>query len=276
MADPVRVMLEKGKKKRVVACAFDWPGWDRSAKIGEDVLAVLAAYRPRYARVAALAGFGAKFRATGELKVVERLDGIGMTDFYGLSGRAAGPEKHPMSDAECERKIALLRAAWSTFDAVAARVSSELQKGPRGGGRERDEIIRHVNGSEIHEFAPKVGVKVPLETRGDAKALRAYRDAFVAAIRKHHSRGESSAGSWALQFLIRRCAWHMLDHAWEMEDRDLSREPDVAGSRVTARTTGRAAGASGTSRAHEPRRARASERTRRRGARLSIRPSRRP
>jgi hypothetical protein len=25
MADPVRVMLEQGKKKRVVACAFDWP-----------------------------------------------------------------------------------------------------------------------------------------------------------------------------------------------------------------------------------------------------------
>jgi hypothetical protein len=274
MADPVRVMLEQGKKKRVVACAFDWPGWDRSTRIGEDVLAVLAAYRPRYAKVAALAGFGAEFRATGELKVVERLEGIGMTDFYGLSGRAAGPENHPMTEAECERKIALLRAAWSTFDAVAARVSSELQKGPRGGGRERDEIIRHVNGSEIHEFAPKVGVKVPLETRSDAKALRAYRDAFVAAIREHRSRGES-AGSWALQFLIRRCAWHMLDHAWEMEDRDLSTEPDVAGAMVTARTTGTAGGVSGMSWAHEPRRADTSG-TRRRGARLSTRRSRRP
>jgi hypothetical protein len=275
MADPVRVMLEKGKKKRVVACAFDWPGWDRSTRIGEDVLAVLAAYRPRYAKVAALAGFGAEFRATGDLKVVERLDGIGMTDFYGLSGRAAGPENRPMTEAECERKIALLRAAWTTFDGVAARVSPELRKGPRGGGRERDEIIRHVNGSEIHEFAPKVGVKVPLETRGDAKALRAYRDAFVAAIREHCSRGRS-AGSWALQFLIRRCSWHMLDHAWEMEDRDLSIEPDVAGASVTARTTGRAGGTSDRSGAHEPRRASASGRTRRRGARLSTRPSRRP
>jgi hypothetical protein len=34
MANPVRVMLELGKKKRVVACAFDWPGWDRSARLG--------------------------------------------------------------------------------------------------------------------------------------------------------------------------------------------------------------------------------------------------
>jgi hypothetical protein len=224
MADPVRVMLEQGKKKRLVACAFDWPGWDRSARIGEDVLAVLAAYRPRYAKVAELAGFGAEFGAKGEFEVVERLEGIGMTDFYGVSGRTAAPEHDPMTDAECERKIALLQASWSTFDDLAARVSPELRTGPRGGGRDRDEIIRHVNGAEIHEFAPKVGVKVPLETRRDAEALRAYRDAFVKAIREHHARGEP-ARSWALQFLIRRCAWHMLDHAWELEDRDLTNTP---------------------------------------------------
>ena len=224
VADPVRVMLEQGKKKRVVACAFEWPGWDRSAKIGEDVLAVLAAYRPRYAKVAELAGFGPEFSAAGELQVVERLEGTGMTDYYGVSARAAAPENEPMTEAECERKIALLRASWSTFDDVAARVSPELRKGPRGGGRERDQIIRHANGAEIHELATKVGVKVPLETRDDVEALNAYRDAFVEGIREHHARDES-ARSWALQFLIRRCTWHMLDHAWEMEDRDLTSAP---------------------------------------------------
>jgi len=224
MTDPVRVMLEQGKKKRVVACAFDWPGWDRSARAGADVLAVLAAYRPRYTKVAELAGYGAEFSATGEFEVVERLDGIGMTDYYGVSGRAAAPEYDPMTDAECERKIALLEASWRTFDDMAARVSHELRKGPRGGGRERDQIIRHVNGAEIYEFAPKVGVKVPLETRDDADALREYREAFVEGIREHHANGEP-ARSWALQFLIRRCAWHMLDHAWELEDRDLTDAP---------------------------------------------------
>jgi hypothetical protein len=221
MVDPVRVMLEQGKKKRIVACAFDWPGWDRSARIGEDVLAVLAAYRPRYAKVAELAGVGAGFRATGEFEVVERLDGIGMTDFYGISGRAAGPENDAMTDGECDRKIALLRACWRTFDDTAARVSPELRKGPRGGGRERDQIVWHVNIAEIDIFARKVGVKVPQQTVGDIEALRAYRDAFVEAIREHHARGEP-ARSWALQFLIRRCAWHMLDHAWELEDRDMT------------------------------------------------------
>jgi hypothetical protein len=72
MAVPVRVMLEQGKKKRVVACAFDWPGWDRSARIGQDVLAVLAAYRPRYGKVADRAGFGKEFGATGDFKVSTR------------------------------------------------------------------------------------------------------------------------------------------------------------------------------------------------------------
>jgi hypothetical protein len=156
--------------------------------------------------------------------VVEQVGVIGMTDYYGVSGRAAAPERDPMTDAECERKIALLCAAWSTFDDFAARVSDELRKGPRGGGWPKDRIIRHVNGAEIDEFAPKVGVKVPLETRDDAEALRAYRDDFVQGIRDHHAGGEP-ARSWPLQFLIRRCAWHMLDHAWELEDRDLTNAP---------------------------------------------------
>lgn len=224
MADPIRVMLEQGKKKRVVACAFDWPGWDRSARIGEDVLAVLAGYRSRYAKITERAGFGDAFGATGDFEVVERLEGIGMTDYYGVSGRAATPENDPMTEAECERKIALLRASWSIFDDITARVSTQLRKGPRGGGWDKDRIVRHVNGAEIDEFAPKVGVKVRLETRDDAEALRAYRDTFIEGIREHHARGES-ARSWALQFLIRRCAWHMLDHAWELEDRDLTNAP---------------------------------------------------
>ncbi|MBX6723041.1 MAG: hypothetical protein IRY92_07380 [Dactylosporangium sp.] len=224
MAATVRVMLEHGKKKRVVACAFDWPGWDRSARINTDVLAVLEAYRSRYAKVAELAGYAAEFAAAGDLTVVEHVEGIGMTDYYGLSGKPAKPEHGPMTDAELERKIALLQAAWNTFDDMADRVSRELRRGPRGGGRSREEIIRHVNAAEIAEFAPKVGVKTTMETIDDPVALRAYRQAVVDGIRDHHARS-APARSWPLQFLIRRLAWHMLDHAWEMEDRDLTNEP---------------------------------------------------
>ena len=223
MAEHVRVMVEHGKKKRVVASAFDWPGWDRSTKLGGDAVAVLETYRPRYAAVADRAGYGPAFAQLGELRVVEEVEGIGMTDYYGVSGRTAAPEVEPMTDADLERKLALLQASWDTFDATAARVSTELRKGPRGGGREKDHIIRHVNGAEIDEFARKVGVRVPIETREDPAALRAYRMSFADAIRDHHERN-APAGRWALQFLIRRCAWHMLDHAWELEDRDLSAE----------------------------------------------------
>jgi hypothetical protein len=126
-----------------------------------------------------------------------------------------------MSNAECDRKIALLRACWAYFDDVAAYVSAELQKGPRGGGRDRDRIVRHANGAEIDEFAPKVGVNVELETRDDRGALLAYRDAFCEALRDYNARGEP-ARNWTVQFTIRRCAYHMLDHAWEMQDKNLS------------------------------------------------------
>jgi hypothetical protein len=216
-------MVERGKKKRAVASAFDWPGWDRSAKLDADVLAVLETYRPRYAKVAARAGLADEFASTGELQVVEQLEGTGMTDFYGVSGRTAAPEYEQMSEAECERKIALLRACWATLDEATARVSAQLRKGPRGGGRERDQLFRHANGAEIDDFAKRVGVRTPLDARDSPEAMRAHRDAFCAAIREHNARGPA-ARTWTVQFLIRRCAYHQLDHAWEMEDRDLSSE----------------------------------------------------
>jgi hypothetical protein len=220
MDDAIRVMVERGKKK-TVAVALDWPGWDRSAKSEAEALQVLAAYRPRYAKVAKLAGLAGEFRAAGEMAVVERLEGTGMTDFYGLSFRSTGSEHEPISDAACERKVALLRASWIYFDDVASRVSAELRKGPRGGGRDRDKIVYHTNGAEIQEFAKRVGVITPLDAWRRPADLRAHRDAFCAAIRDYNARG-ASARTWTVQFVIRHSAYHMLDHAWEMEDRDLS------------------------------------------------------
>jgi len=222
MDDSIRVMVERGKKKRVVAVAFDWPGWDRSAKTEDAALQVLDAYRPRYAKVAGLAGLADEFGAARELTVIERVEGNGMTDYYGVSGWAAGPEQEQMTEAECERKIALLRAAWTYFDDVASRVSAELREGPRGGGRDRDRIIRHVNGTEIQENGKKVGVRSSPDAWKDPENLRAHREAICAGIREFNGIGPAAGSWWTVQFFIRRSAWHMLDHAWEMEDRDLS------------------------------------------------------
>lgn len=151
MPAPVRVMVEQGKK-RVVASAFDWPGWDRGGKSEDEALAVLAKYRPRYARVTELAGLADEFLATGDVEVVERLQGTGMTDFFTVSARSAGPEQGPMSEPECDRKTALLPA--------------ELRKGPRGGGRDRDRIVCHANGAEIEEFAKKGRAVIAKEPGG--------------------------------------------------------------------------------------------------------------
>src|SRR5437764_8264433 len=100
MGDSIRVMIELGRKRPVaVAVAFDWPGWERSGKSEEDALRVLDTYRGRYARVAELAGIADEFSGIGEPEVVERIEGIGMTDFYGLSMRSAGPEQEQRSEA---------------------------------------------------------------------------------------------------------------------------------------------------------------------------------
>ena len=222
MGEPIRVMIEMGRRKPVaVASAFDWPGWDRSGKGEEDALRVLETYRPRYAPVAALAGLADEFKRAGDPEVVERIEGIGMTDFYGLSMKSAAAEQEQMTDAECERKIALLRACWTYFDDVAARVSAELRKGPRGGGRDRDRIVQHVNANEVGDFSRKVGVTAPDDAWEDPAALEAYREEFTAAIRDYNARG-AAARNWTVQFVIRHSAYHVLDHAWEMEDRDQS------------------------------------------------------
>jgi len=219
----VRVVLERGiHGNRAVAFAVDWPGWSRGARSPELALATLEAYRDRYRPVALRAGMGAGFEAAGPLEVVEDRVGTGSTDFWGISFSPCSLEQAAMSDDELERKLRLLQAAWAFFDEVGARVSAEMRKGPRGGGRDRDRIIRHVIRTESEDFARKVGLKVPEEGALGA-ALPRYREAYLTAIRACH-RGEVSfrARSWTLPFLVRHSAYHTLDHAWEMEDRDLT------------------------------------------------------
>jgi hypothetical protein len=81
--------------------------------------------------------------AAGPLEVVEDRVGPGSVDFWGISFSPSSTEHAPLSDTEFDRKITLLRACGTFFDGVAARVSEEMRKGPRGGGRDRTRIVRH-------------------------------------------------------------------------------------------------------------------------------------
>jgi hypothetical protein len=221
---PVRTVIDRGPKgKRAVAFALDWHGWSRGAKTSEVAVETLASYRERYRPVAALAGMAGEFDTAGPLEIVEDKVGTGSTDFWGISFSPSSTEGDPMDEAKLERGITLLHACWAFFDAVAARVSPEMRKGPRGGGRERDEIIRHVIRVESLDFAAKVGLQMPDGPTLAGEALRQYREDYVAGMRAYNA-GEITRRmrSWTLPFLIRHSAFHTLDHAWEMEDKDLT------------------------------------------------------
>ncbi|MDQ1687109.1 MAG: hypothetical protein QOK42_84 [Frankiaceae bacterium] len=220
---PVRTVVERGPKgKRAVAFALDWPGWCRGAKTPELALELLESYRQRYRPVAAAARLAKELDAAGPLKVVEDRVGTGSTDFWAISFSPCGLEQEPMPEAELERKIKLLRGCWRCFDSVAARVSAEMRKGPRGGGRDRDRIIRHTVRTESEDFAKRLGLRIPEEGALAPGALADYRDAYVATMRSYNAGEGKRMKSWNLPFLIRHSAFHTMDHAWEMEDKDLS------------------------------------------------------
>jgi hypothetical protein len=220
---PVRTVVQRGpKEKRAVAFAVDWPGWSRGAKTPELAVEVLKSYRERYRPIAVAAGMADEFDAAGRLKIVADEVGPGSTDFWGISFAPSSLEPEPMLDAELDRKIALLQACWAYFDKVAARVSADMQKGPRGGGRDRDVIIRHTIRTESEDFAKRLGLRIPERGALEPKALREYRKNYVAMMRTYNAGEGKRMRSWNLPFLIRHSAYHTMDHAWEMEDKDLT------------------------------------------------------
>jgi hypothetical protein len=221
---PVRTVIERGPKdKRSVAFSIDWPGWSRGAKTADLALETLESYRARYRWVADLAGVSGEFDAAGPLEIVEDRVGTGSTDFWGISFSPSAAEQGPMDEAEFERAITLLRASRAFFDGVAARISAEMRKGPRGGGRDRDRIISHTIRTESEDFAARVGLRIPEGAALTPDGLRQHRESYVRAMRAYNA-GEvkKQMRSWTLPFLIRHSAFHTLDHAWEMEDKDLS------------------------------------------------------
>ncbi len=220
MTGSLRVILEIGRKRRVVAGAMDWPGLDRWGTSEDDALDKLSSYLPRYVGVAERAGLGGVFSRARDVEVVERVPGSSSTDFWGIAHVPSRIEGAVLPPADLERRLDLLRACWAYFDDVVARVSHELRPGSRGGGRSREQIIRHTYGSEPQQFARKVEVRTPLDVVLTPEGLTTHRQAYLDAIRAYNAEGRP-ARTWPIQFLVRRTAHHVMDHAWELEDRDL-------------------------------------------------------
>jgi hypothetical protein len=215
MAKPIPVYLEAGAKK-VFACSIDFPGWCRSGKDEEAALEALADYAPRYAEVAKVAKVAFPAKAV-ELEVVERVKGKGATDF-GIPHEVTRGDSEPLTARQAARQVELMRAAWAVLDRVAKSSPAELRKGPRGGGRDRDKMLDHVLGAEA-AYARKLGIKHPQPELGDTRAIKALRDELAETLRGASDGSPLVPKGWPPRYAMRRIAWHVLDHAWEMQDR---------------------------------------------------------
>ena len=224
MTRSIDVYLEVGKK-RTFAGAMDWPGWCRSGRDEESALQALVDYAPRYARILRTKEFG--FHAPADasaFSIIERLEGNATTDF-GAPGLVPSRDADPVTEKELKHFQELLKACWRAFDAATkSAAGKELHKGPRGGGREIDGIIEHVLGSDSG-YLSSLGWRTEAGDSADhSQALKRTRKAILegltaAAHGEIAKRGPRGGIRWTPRYFLRRVAWHLLDHAWEIEDR---------------------------------------------------------
>jgi hypothetical protein len=195
-----RVYIEEGKNA-VFAISLDWPGWCRRAKSADLAIEALDTYRNRYAQIVTI-----PFRP-GSFEVVGILKGNATTDFGAPDAR--GPwDEEPLSSAALSRQIAVLQDCWNYFDAVVTNAPPTLRRGPRGGGRDPDQIVDHVREAE-RAYCSRVGFRMPPRTPWDEQ-----RDVVVTALRAN-----TPSAKWPAHYALRRVAWHIVDHAWEIEDK---------------------------------------------------------
>lgn len=209
-----RVVLEIGSK-RVFAAAVDWPGWTRAGRDEGTALEHLQDRADRYAAVvAAVAGFD----PDGDLVVVERLPGDASTDF-GAPGAIAVADHDPVGPADLARLERILRACWTAFDGAAALAEGRvLASGPRGGGRDLETIRNHVREAE-QAYVRRVGGTAP-KGASPADTHEVFLTWLGARARGEvPDEGPRGGKRWPTRFAARYAAWHVLDHAWEIENR---------------------------------------------------------
>jgi hypothetical protein len=219
----IPIYLEVGQK-RVIAAALDWPGWCRGGRDEAAAVAALLDYAPRYAR--AITATGLPFdipAAVDDFAIVERLPGSSGTDF-GAPLAIPAADSRPFDAAELARAMAILTAIWEAFDKAAeSAVGVALRQGPRGGGRDLDDIVAHVRGAD-GGYLSRLGRKRPQGITDPVEEHAGIRqemlDALAAGMRGQlPASGPRGGKIWPPRFFVRYVAWHTLDHTWEIEDR---------------------------------------------------------
>lgn len=128
-----------------------------------------------------------------------------------------------MAPAAARRLVGVVNAVWATFDEIAATSPAELRKGPRGGGRDRHQLIDHVIGAKT-AYARKLGLKLKAPTIDDIAAIENLREATAVVVGAPSDGAPVVPNGWTTRYAARRIAWHVLEHAWEMQDRTDSQE----------------------------------------------------
>jgi hypothetical protein len=226
VARQIAVCLEVSPTQ-TFASALDWPGWCRAGRDEGAALEALRSYAERYAPVAEQAGVS--FPSTVAFDVVERVPGGPTTAFAAPECRRPFPqvtaeaERAKVAPAAARRLVGVVIAVWATFDEVAAAAPAELRKGPRGGGRDRDQLVDHVIGAET-AYARKLGVKLKPPAIEDLVAIEELREAIAAVVGAPSDGSPVVPNGWTTRYATRRIAWHVLEHAWEMQDRTDSQQ----------------------------------------------------
>ena len=219
MTSSISVYLEVGSKL-VHATAVDWPGWSRSGRDEAAALQTLFDFAPRYAAV--LESQGLRFAPpahVADLAVLDRLPGSATSDF-GIPALVLPGDELPLDAEQLVFNESVLSGCWWAVDRAEVMATGQLlRKGPRGGGRSLDGVIKHVREVEV-AYANAMGVKV----RGDRSDEGALRDELLRGLRAVVSGeipavGPRGGRRWSPRYFVRRLAWHELYHAWVTEDR---------------------------------------------------------
>jgi hypothetical protein len=90
-----------------------------------------------------------------------------------------------------------------------------------------DAIVEHVVGAE-GSYLRMIEGKPPASIDEDAAAAREEERAAVleglerALVDGIPAKGPRGGARWSARYFVRRAAWHVLDHAWEIDDRSTS------------------------------------------------------
>lgn len=219
------IFLEIGSK-RIFAGAIDWPGWYGQGRDERSAQEALLRTAPRYQHAIQSTQLGfASPTDLSQIQIIDRIPGNSTTDF-GAPAVPPSSDAQPMDEGALQKSLAILRASWATLRITyQANLGKELRKGPRGGGRELDRILEHVLGANEGYLRRITWKTAPRPASLDAALLtmaeQTERALTVAVTEGLPERGSRGGVIWRPLTFVRRAVWHILDHAWEIEDRVL-------------------------------------------------------